>query len=67
VHQHGLTVEQVGELKKHVDSEVAFFVNNQMAVFKSDFLTLQGQAFDQAFRIAQHLLVESETSRHSLS
>ena len=60
VHHHGLTIEQMDELKKHVNSQVAsdvaVFVNSQMEVFKNDFLTLQGQAFDQALRIAQHLL-----------
>ena len=60
VHQHGLTVEQMGELKKHVGDQVAGeverYVDRRMEVFKEDVAKNQGQAFDQAMMLANQLL-----------
>jgi hypothetical protein len=62
VHQHGLTVEQMNELKKHVDGqvvgEVERFVNRQLEVLRADFVKYTGQANEQALIVGQRLLTE---------
>lgn len=60
VHHHGLTVEQVGELKKYIDGEVVGeverFVNQQLAILRSDFEKYTGQAHAQALALGHQLL-----------
>jgi hypothetical protein len=62
VHNHGLTVEQLDELKHYVDGqvvgEVERFVTGQMEVFREEFAKFQGQAYDQALLLAQGLLTK---------
>lgn len=59
LHQ-GLTTEQLGELKKHVDDtvagEVVRYVDLRMEVFQNTADKYTGQAYDQAMALGQQLI-----------
>lgn len=59
-HHHGLTIEQIDELKKYVDGqvvgEVERFVDQQLEVLRADFVKFTGEANEQAMGRAGHLL-----------
>ena len=70
INQNGLSLDQLTELKKHVDDdvvrEVELAVNRQMDSIRSDFVRFTGEAHTQAMAMAQHLvttLIEQLASR----
>jgi hypothetical protein len=59
---NGLSVEQLDELKQHIDGqvvgEVERFFTGQMEVFREEFANFQGQAYEHALFLAQGLLAK---------
>lgn len=59
---HGLSVEQVGQLKKHVDDQVAGeverYVDRRMDAFALDVAKFTGEANSQALAMGRHLITE---------
>lgn len=62
IFNNGLSVEQMDELKEHLDSqvvgEVQRFATEQMQIFREEFTTFQGQAYDRALQSAERLLAK---------
>lgn len=60
IFNNGLSVAQMEELKRHLDSqvvgEVQRFASEQMQIFREEFTTFQGQAYDRALQSAERLL-----------
>lgn len=60
VNNNGLTVEQIGEIKKHVDDQVAdkveIYVDHRMDAFKREVSTISGEAHTQAMEMGKYVI-----------